>query len=191
MPWFCPGGNHFPPTFLVLPFLVSALLNSGYLWEIIERTKCKCQWKVHIIGTNPQMTRIIFLKDDPGCGEKMFQNKPYWCLSWSWITHLSQPILFFTLVYVYELYTYVYKQMCPVFPWTVSIWGQRLHFNMPVCSVVSNSATPQTAACQALLSVEFSRQEYWSGLLFPPPEDLPNPGIETASLTSSALAGNS
>ena len=48
-----------------------------------------------------------------------------------------------------------------------------------------------TDAFQALLSMEFSRQEYWSGLPFPPPEDLPNPGIETASLASSALASNS
>ena len=35
----------------------------------------------------------------------------------------------------------------------------------------------------------FSRQEYWSGLLFPPPGDLPDPGIEPVSLTSPALAG--
>ena len=33
----------------------------------------------------------------------------------------------------------------------------------------------------------FSRQEYWSGLLCPSPEDLPDPGIELASLTSPAL----
>ena len=38
--------------------------------------------------------------------------------------------------------------------------------------------TPQTVVCQAPLSMGFSRQEYWSGLLFPSPEDLPNPGIE-------------
>ena len=37
---------------------------------------------------------------------------------------------------------------------------------------------PWTVACQAPLSVGFSRHEYWSGLLSPPPEDLPNPGIE-------------
>ena len=42
-------------------------------------------------------------------------------------------------------------------------------------------ATPWTAAYQAPPSMEFSRQEYWSGLPFPPPEDLPNPGIEPAS----------
>ena len=38
-----------------------------------------------------------------------------------------------------------------------------------------------TVACQALLSVEFSRQEYWSGLLFSPPGDLPDPGIKPSS----------
>ncbi|ELR46456.1 hypothetical protein M91_05097, partial [Bos mutus] len=43
-------------------------------------------------------------------------------------------------------------------------------------------------ASQAPLSMEFSRQEYWSGLPFPPPGDLPNPGIEPMSLVSPALA---
>ena len=38
-----------------------------------------------------------------------------------------------------------------------------------------------TIACQASLSMGFSRQEYWSGLLFPPPGDLPSPGIEPSS----------
>ena len=41
--------------------------------------------------------------------------------------------------------------------------------------------TPWTAAHQVPLSMEFSRQEYWSGLPFPSPEDLPNPGIEPRS----------
>ena len=46
--------------------------------------------------------------------------------------------------------------------------------------------TPWTVACQASLSVGFSRQEYWSGLPIPSPGDLSDPGIETAS---PALAG--
>ena len=50
-------------------------------------------------------------------------------------------------------------------------------------------ATPWTVACQALLSMGFSRKEYWSGLPFPSPGDLPDPGIESASPVSSALAG--
>ena len=45
--------------------------------------------------------------------------------------------------------------------------------------VLSNSfATPWTVASQAPLSMGFFRQEYWSGLPFPPPGDLPDPGIE-------------
>ena len=49
-------------------------------------------------------------------------------------------------------------------------------------SAVSNSfATPWTMARQAALSMGFPRQEYWRGLPFPSPEDLPNPGIEPAS----------
>ena len=43
-------------------------------------------------------------------------------------------------------------------------------------------ATPQTVACQAPLSMGFSRQEYWNGLPFPSPGDLPNPGIKPGSL---------
>ena len=48
-------------------------------------------------------------------------------------------------------------------------------------SVMSDSATPWTVAYQALPSMGFSRQEYWSGLPFPSPGDLPNPGIEPRS----------
>ena len=50
-------------------------------------------------------------------------------------------------------------------------------------------ATPWAVAHQAPLSMGFSRQEYQSGLPCPLPEDLPNPGIEPASLMSPALAG--
>ena len=45
-------------------------------------------------------------------------------------------------------------------------------------SVVSDSATPWTLAYQASPSMGFSRQEYWSGLPFSPPGDLPDPGLE-------------
>ena len=48
-------------------------------------------------------------------------------------------------------------------------------------SVMSDSLGPWTVACQASLSTGFSRQEYWSGLPFPPPGDFPDLGIEPAS----------
>ena len=50
------------------------------------------------------------------------------------------------------------------------------------CSVMSDSATPWTIACQALLSMGFSRQECWSGLLFSTPGNLPNPGMNPCFL---------
>ena len=43
---------------------------------------------------------------------------------------------------------------------------------------MSDSVTPRTVAHKLPLSMEFSRQEYWSGLPLPSPEDLPDPGIE-------------
>ena len=63
--------------------------------------------------------------------------------------------------------------------WT-SLSLQAQHYNMhtglvkvKVCSCVQLFATPWTVAYQAPLSVEFSRQEYWSGLPFPSPGDFP------------------
>ena len=55
-----------------------------------------------------------------------------------------------------------------------------------VLSHVQLFATPWTVTLQAPLSVGFPRQEFWSGLPFPPPEDLPDPGMEPVTF---ALAG--
>ena len=55
------------------------------------------------------------------------------------------------------------------------------------CSVTSDSGTPWTIDHQTPLSMEFSRQEYWSGLPFPSAGDLLNPGIKPMSLESPAL----
>ena len=53
--------------------------------------------------------------------------------------------------------------------------------SVKLLSHVQLFATPWTVACQAPLSMGFSEQEYWSGLPFPSPGDLPNPGIEPRS----------
>ena len=53
-----------------------------------------------------------------------------------------------------------------------------------MCSVMSDSATPWPVPGQAPLSMQFSRQEYWSGLPIPSPGDLSNPGIEPPSCVS-------
>ena len=57
------------------------------------------------------------------------------------------------------------------------------------CSILSDSATPWIIAFQAPLSMEFCRQEFWSGLPLPPPRDLPHPGTETVSPGAPVLAG--
>ena len=56
-------------------------------------------------------------------------------------------------------------------------------------SCVRLFTTLWTVACQALLPMGFSRQEYWNGLPCPPPGDLPDPGIEPESLASPVLVG--
>ena len=72
--------------------------------------------------------------------------------------------------------------------WQNSVFcGCRTEVSASVCvyvshSVVSNSVTPWTVDCQAPLSMEFSRQEYWSELLFPSPRDLPTQGLNPGLL---------
>ena len=58
-------------------------------------------------------------------------------------------------------------------------------------SYIQLFATPWTVAHQAPLSMGFSRQEYWSEYPCPPPEDLPNPGIELLSPASPVLQADS
>ena len=71
-----------------------------------------------------------------------------------------------------------------------TVWGistLNLHVvQVLVAQLCPTLATPWTVAHQAPLSMEFSRQEYWNGLLFPFPGDLPDPGIEYRSPTLQA-----
>ena len=74
------------------------------------------------------------------------------------------------------------------------IWDILIFACMHAClitSVVSDSAILWTVYCQAPLSMEFSRQGYWSGLPLPPPGDLPNSRTEPESPASSALQADS
>ena len=70
---------------------------------------------------------------------------------------------------------------------TLGVWGSISH-----CAKLRHVrlfATPWTVARQVPPSREFSRQEYWRGLPFPTPGDLPNPGIAPMSPASPALKG--
>ena len=72
----------------------------------------------------------------------------------------------------------------------VAIISQHIHKSnhhaVHLCCCLVTESCPTLLQSQAPLSLEFSRQEYWSGLPFPSPGDLPDPGIEP---TSPALAG--
>ena len=68
-----------------------------------------------------------------------------------------------------------------------SLLEENLHICTQLLSCVWFFVTPRTVARQAPLSMGFSRPEYWSGLPFPPLEDLPNLGIKPASPVSPAL----
>ena len=69
-----------------------------------------------------------------------------------------------------------------------------IDYHLGACQVHDTQSCPTlvilwTVASQAPLSMEFSRQEYWSGLPFLTPEDLPNLGIKPPSLVYPALTG--
>ena len=71
----------------------------------------------------------------------------------------------------------------------IGIFRKQLAVTIWKCqSLISLFATPWTAACHVPLSMGFPRQEYWNGLQFPSPGDLPNPGMEPPPLNSPALA---
>ena len=65
----------------------------------------------------------------------------------------------------------------------------RAHACACMCSVVSDFVIPWAVARKPPLSMEFSRQEHWSGLSFPPPGNLPYLGIKPATLVFPALTG--
>ena len=64
-----------------------------------------------------------------------------------------------------------------------------LYFSLYVCAQPVSHVRFWIVACEARLSVGLARQEYPSGLPFPAPEDLPDPGMEPMSLESPVLAG--
>ena len=64
---------------------------------------------------------------------------------------------------------------------SLKVVEEEFHLKVKSLSRVQLFVTPWTLAYQASLSMGFSRQEYWSGVPFPSPGDLPNPGIKPGS----------
>ena len=106
---------------------------------------------------------------------------------------IEDPMPSYTIFLIIVLSKIVALEMCYTAnmfnwwtPWALTQSLFIKHFPKEIlitsrCVGVSDSANPLTAACQAPLSMGFSRQEYRSGLPFPSPGDLPDPGTKPAS----------
>ena len=107
------------------------------------------------------------------------------------ITHkieFTSAILTF-LQYVFYIFCSLFLNFCLFYVCWIDIFSCVCVCMLNCFSHVWLFETPWTVARQSPLSRGFSGQEYWSGLLCPPPGDLPNPGIESVSLMYPSLAG--
>ena len=82
----------------------------------------------------------------------------------------------------------MFYTICTVYNCIPIYCGINMKVKVKLLSHVQLFATPWTVALQAPPSMGFSRKEYWSGLPFPSPGDLPDPGIEPRSPTLQADA---
>ena len=89
------------------------------------------------------------------------------------------------LIFLLAILIPAYASSSPAFRMMYSTYKLNNQVKVKVKSLsrVQLFATPWTVAYQAPLSMGFSRQEYWNGLPFPSPGDLPDPGIEPGSPT--------
>ena len=89
-------------------------------------------------------------------------------------------IIWISLTLVWYIWISLFYNFIPIFKWLLgSLWSMKVKEKS--LSRVQLFVTPWTVAYQTPLSMGFSRQECWSGLPFPSPGDLPNPGINPRS----------
>ena len=145
-------------------------------------------WKTQAISVN-YLYFLIILKSDLFLPFLAFFFKPRRTHLWSFIIFISDPR----------------TERKKKWRWKENLNLNMIRFCLPnmlktiICqsrycvlsrfSCVWFFVTPWTLTCQAPLFMGFSKQEYWNGLLCPPPGDLPNPGMEPVSHMSLALAG--
>ena len=157
-------GRDFEGTLLLTPMLGST---SVCLW-----TLCSCIWFFHLdVGGINTLYTIALSPMDLFLEFKLFNRKK---LTRKLFKHIKFVYKFTTITVLWEGKVYL------------KIVHSCLHLKRAAAlsvsrSVVSDSVTPWTVACQAPLSMEVSRQEYWRGLPFPSLGDLPHSGIEPMS----------
>ena len=130
------------------------------LWKIIWWLLKKLNIE---LPYHPAIQLCIFPKT-----ENKYSNKYIKTHTHSSTIHNSQKV---------EMAQNVHQQMNRQTAFIHIQWNITQPFRGLVTKSCLTLATPWTVACQAPLSMGFSRQEYWSGLPFPSPRDLPNPGL--------------
>ena len=130
-------------------------------WNAINLAGCTAHENLHFSKTTQCMQGTL---------------SPLW---WLWFQNKIRPILLLSMSG--GILSTLYIPSCFIFS-KIHAW---------VLSHVWLFVAPWTINCQAPLSMGFPRQEYWHGLPFPSPGDLPDPGIEPRSPASPALAADS
>ena len=128
-----------------------------------------------------------------GAGRRLEQGPPVTRTEWVWEAEVDMTdswVYYSPLVQGCVLSNWLGPRLSPAllgyrsrgrsYCWSCS-WSRGLKVKVKSLSRVQLFVTPWTIAYQAPPSMGFSRQEYWSGLPFPSPGDLPNPGIEPGS----------
>ena len=104
--------------------------------------------------------------------------------NWGSLACVSSRVLVLHTIRHQHLYTHG-DQLCTVLPLLnfspVTLQPSRWYVHTQSLSRVWLFVTPRSVACQAAMSMEYSRQKYWSGLPFPSPGNLPDPGIKPRS----------
>ena len=127
-------------------------------------------WKEMDSGKGYEGTRGLWCLIDVLISDSFFN------LRYSTLDHFRCLVFIMICSFKWVIITYRLTFVC----WFISV-----SYNSVLCLVFSHVrffVTPWTIACQAPLSMGSSQQQYWSGLPFPPPGDLPNPGIKPTSL---------
>ena len=126
----------------------------------------------------------------------------FWQQTMTWLSYWHKDFICFNFVYLWSHYflfskdnlwiclVFIFPPLFSVHFYLIILFSSRLSIYMKErfaqsCQIF---VTPWTVACQVPLSLEFSRQEYWKGLPFPSPGDVPNPEIKPRS---SALQADS
>ena len=105
--------------------------------------------------------------------------------------HWQCLFIFFSHLFIHSVSKYYFRSWCErnctTYEDVWSLTKARATVHAQSLSRVWLFATPWPVARQAPLSIEFSRQEYWSGIRPPPPGDLPHPGTKLESSCSSCI----